>query len=101
MARSEERVIGGDEKRTESLKQTIHGAVVWMVRVAAFVGLLVFIARMWHLISPDCWSWLDTDRIHKIDQLLFSGALGGLIVKYLEQAVPTNGKNGKPEPPAS
>jgi len=95
MARDEERVFGGDEKRTETLKQTIHAAVVWMVRVAAIAGLLVFLARIWHLISPDFMSWLSPDRIQKIDQLLFSGAIGGLIVKYLEQAVPNDKKNGK------
>lgn len=84
----------GDKERLESLKQTLHKAIIWAVKVASFTMIGLFIIRIYHLAAPESWIWLTQDRLQKIDSILFSGFLGAFVAKYLNQAVPP-GENGK------
>lgn len=81
----------GDKQRLESLKQVLHGAIIWAVKVASFAMLCIFLVRVFHLAAPTAWTWLDSDRLQKIDSLLFSGFLGAFVARYLNQAAPKNG----------
>lgn len=77
-----------DHERKEGLKQTLHWAVIWGLRVAALMVIGVLIVRTWHLIAPENLMWLTNDKLQKIDNLLFSGTLGALLSRYLNQAIP-------------
>ncbi|MFT3991832.1 MAG: hypothetical protein QM680_10535 [Luteolibacter sp.] len=92
--------LTGDGRRKEELKQTVHRAFLWLIRIAAGVIILVVIVRVLHLVLPmksKGWfgwfgCWLETSQIQEIDKFFFSGALGGLLMKYVGQAVPKDGK---------
>lgn len=79
----------GDVKRLESLKETLHWAIIWAVKVASIGMILLFMVRLYHLAAPETWTWLSMDRLQKLDSLLFSGFLGAFVAKYLNQAVPS------------
>lgn len=88
----------GDKERLETLKQTLHRAVIWAVKVASFAMICLFVVRMLHLAVPECWMWLSQDRLQKVDSILFSGFLGAFVARYLNQAAP-NGDASKPSGP--
>jgi|CEGF01.1.fsa_nt_gi hypothetical protein len=77
--------------RTEELKKVVHWLFKWGVRTAGLALIMVFIVRVAHFILPESCTWLSTDRINDIDRLMFSGALGGLLAKYLGPVM-DNGK---------
>jgi len=77
-----------DGERLEGLKKTIHGLVVWAVRIAGLSLIALFVLRMWHLGAPCAWVWLDNDRLQRIDTVLFSGFVGAFVTKYLQPAIP-------------
>lgn len=80
-------VLFGDDGRQESLKQTIHELIIWGVRIAAICLILSFIIRVFHLAAPKPCLWLDAERLQKLDGILFSGALGAFISRYLGQTL--------------
>jgi len=47
-----------------------------------FVAIAIFIIRVLHFVFPECWCWLTDERLQNIDKFLFSGAFGGILVKY-------------------
>lgn len=69
--------------RDETTRDNIHGIFIWGLRAAAAGLALVFIVRVIHLIGPDCITWLEPERVSDVDKILFSGALGAIISKYL------------------
>jgi len=83
--------LSGDGRRLEHLKQSVHWTVVWAVRIAGISMLGLLVVRVWHMASPDMWIWLDSERLQKIDSLLFSGFVGAFIARYLNQAMPVSG----------
>lgn len=87
-SRDEMKHLFGDDGRKESLKQTIHQAIIWGLRLAAVCLILSFIVRVFHLAAPTQWLWLDEPRLQKLDSILFSGALGAFISRYLGQSLP-------------
>lgn len=83
--------IKANHHRTEELKTVVHWLFKWGVRTAGLALIVVFIVRVSHFILPESCTWLSTDRINDIDRLMFSGALGGLLAKYLGPVM-DNGK---------
>jgi hypothetical protein len=73
----------GDDGRKESLKQTIHQAIIWGLRLAAICLILSFIVRVFHLAAPTQWLWLDEARLQKLDSILF-GYSDSLVVPSLQ-----------------
>ncbi len=49
-----------------------------------FCGLfVVFLCSWaWHFIMPECWHWLKSDKINKIQSIIFSGSLGAMASIY-------------------
>jgi len=86
----ENKEVSGDTRRFEHLKQTLHWAVVWGVRIASFSMLLLFVFRVYHLAAHECCVWISPERLQKIDSLLFSGFVGAFIARYLNQAIPVS-----------
>ena len=60
---------------------------IWFLRIAALLFMAMLIVRVLHFILPDEWLWLDEDQVQSMDNLLFSGTLGGLVVKYLSPII--------------
>lgn len=89
-------LFGGDERRLEGLKEVMHWAILLTVRIASLTLLLLFLIRIYHLAMPEGWLWLESDRMQKIDSILFSGFLGAFVARYLNQAAPKNGENTPP-----
>lgn len=82
----------GDQSRTEALKIEMHRWVIWAVRAAALVFLVILIVRGLHMVLPDYCRWLDEKSLQGIDHMLASGFVGGLISRYAKQAT------GEPSP---
>ena len=80
-------------EREESTRDNFHALFIVGLRVVGISLIVIFLARMLHIILPEAWHWISKDGIQEIDRMLFSGAAGGLIIKYLEPIL-----NGKPKP---
>lgn len=76
----------GDHHRTEALKIEMHRWVIWAVRIAALVFLVILIVRGLHMVLSDSYRWLDEKSLQGIDHMLASGFVGGLISRYAKQA---------------
>lgn len=74
--------------RGDKLKDVFHWVVVWGIRVAFFIFLIVFLIRVSHLVLPHCWRWLADDDIQGIDKLFFSGTIGGVVGRYIKVVIP-------------
>ena len=85
-ARKEGRAYAkGDELREEENKQTTHNIRIWVLRGFAISFSVVFVIRVYHLITPHSWDWLDAQQLQAIDYIVFSGLLGSIIGSRLKQ----------------
>jgi len=87
-SKKEDKALFGDSQRREILKQTLHWAIIWAVRIASACMIGLFIVRIAHLILPSHCIWIEPARLQVIDSLLFSSFLGAFISRYLDQALP-------------
>lgn len=71
-------------ERDESTRENFHRLFILGLRVVGFSLIVIFLARMLHIIMPESWHWITKEGIQEIDRMLFSGAAGGLVIKYLE-----------------
>lgn len=86
LASTEEANLLNDRKRDNSLKQNLHRVFVGFLWVAAFSFFIVLIIRIYHLIAPGGWCWIDERGIQGIDKLIFSGTIGGFVGRYFKRA---------------
>lgn len=84
-ARQERRKLSGPAQ----VQGAIHGLAIWGLRFGALLLIALFGVRVWHLIAPLEWRWLWGTELESIDKMLFSSALGGLIVGYLRGIMDT------------
>lgn len=80
-------------EREESTRENFHALFILGLKVVGISLIVIFLARMLHIILPEVCHWISKEGIQEIDRMLFSGAAGGLIIKYLEPIL-----NGKPKP---
>jgi hypothetical protein len=87
LAQNEESALGlKDHQRSDRLKDALHVVAVWGLRIVAascFVGVVV---RVWHLIGPTRWLWIDPTRLQTIDHILL-GVLGGFGARYFSSVM--------------
>jgi Fe2+ transport system protein B len=72
--------LRGQEERNQLLWLKAYGFVVFLFLVffsLLFVGSLGSWAL--HYLLPVSWHWLDTDQLSKIQSILFSGSIGGVV----------------------
>ena len=71
--------------REDEVHSHLHRIVVAGLYLLAASAALMFLAVLWHLVTP--WKLLSDDQIADLKQLLFSGAIGagasGLAKRYL------------------
>jgi hypothetical protein len=80
--------VENDKRRHDSLKGVFHWVVVWGIKIAFVIFLIVFLIRVSQLVLPSCWRWLSEEDIQGIDKLFFSGTIGGVIGRYMKVVIP-------------
>jgi hypothetical protein len=75
------------------LKQTFHVVFIWGLRVTGILGIIVIILRTWDAIAPASCIWMTTDQIQSLDKVLFSGAVGTIMGRYLGKIFPPEDRN--------
>lgn len=73
-----------NEHRNETTRSVFHNLFILGLRVVGLSLILIFFIRVLHIILPEHCHWLSSNNIQEIDRMLFSGAVGGVIIKYLE-----------------
>jgi hypothetical protein len=88
-----ERVDGDKEtteqKTIEGLRNNFRVEVHRGARIVLRIGVLclgaIVLVRIWHMIGPAYYRWLDEPDISSIDKMLFSSAFGGAALNYLKE----------------
>jgi hypothetical protein len=74
LANSELANLYNDARRKDGFKGHMHNIIIIAMYVAAFFVLCLFIIRFWHFAAPSVCCWLDKDRLHDIERVIFSSA---------------------------
>jgi hypothetical protein len=77
------------------LKSVFHGLFIKGLKFAWFIAMIVLAVRAYDLIAPLKYIWMDDEQIQSLDKILFSGAVGGVMGKYLNQVLPNDSKKDK------
>jgi hypothetical protein len=81
-AELQERADRGDHDRRERLRDVLSWIVVRLAVVGAFLLLALLISWTWHLLAPGGWHYLTDAQITRIETVLFSSFVGGVISTY-------------------
>ena len=63
-------------------KWHIHTILIISIWAMFIIVGVVFIIRAVHFVLPECLCWLNAEKLQNIDKFLFSGAFGGILLKY-------------------
>ncbi len=77
---ADEEKLRGQKTKNDILWLKVYGFVVVMIMVIfamLFLGSLT--AWAFHYLTPICWHWLDDNQLSKIQSVIFSGSLGGIV----------------------
>ncbi|MFV8280548.1 hypothetical protein ACNKXS_03335 [Christiangramia marina] len=77
----EETAIFDEENKRKKNKHKHRVAIISLYFILG-IGITVIFIRVFHIIAPDNWMWLDDLKLQAIDKLLFSGTLGTILGKY-------------------
>ena len=80
--------FSGDDRRAEETKQAFHLGTIWFIRTAAVIVTIIFAVRMMYFVLPTKYRWLSDEQIKSMDEFLFHGTVGGILVAYVKKAVP-------------
>jgi len=73
--------------REEGVQSHLHRVIVIGIYIVAITAGAMFLAFVWHMVTPVSWAFLDADQLTSIKQVLFSGSIGagisGLAKKHL------------------
>ncbi|WP_447045322.1 hypothetical protein [Vreelandella sp. H-I2] len=86
-------LLEANDHRNETTRDVFHKLFIIGLRVVGTSLILIFLVRVVHIIMPEQLHWLSSKNIQEIDRMFFSGAIGGVIIKYLEPIL--NGKSKK------
>ena len=84
-AKKEQKELFGEDKRAEEKKDAIHVLFLCAIRVITGVVLVLFVVRMMQSVLPECCCWLSTEQKKSIDDFIFHGAIGGILVGSVKQ----------------
>ncbi len=91
-----EKIAKGEKKdwtnEEKSAQQKSENTVKELKSIGKIVRFLMFLfcglfvvflgSWAWHFIMPECWHWLKSDKINKIQSIIFSGSLGAMASIY-------------------
>lgn len=94
-AQKEKKALFGDDKRSEAKKDAIHNVFIVAVYVVIMVVLVLFAVRMLQCILPKGYCWLTEEQNKYIEDFIFHGTVGGLLVTTAKQMVSSNAPSKK------
>ncbi len=83
----EQDYLAKDEKRKDGFKGHLHRIIIWAMYVAATLVMVLFLVRFWHFAAPEHICWLDKDRLHDIERVIFSSALATSLSFYFKNVL--------------
>lgn len=76
----DEQALRGQKAKNDLTWLWVYGwVVVAMMIVFALLFLSSIVSWAWHYVMPVSWSWLTDDQLSKIQSVIFSGSLGGIV----------------------
>lgn len=79
-----------DKERQEGLKQFFHYLTIISLSIVFILAICLIIIRAFHFVAPTCWKWLNQEELQALDKTLFSGAIGGILSKYMSNIFNAN-----------
>ena len=61
-----------------AIRRAFMRGVRHVAYVLPFLGFVMLLVWLWHLLAPDAYRWLGKDEIGHLQALLFSGAISAL-----------------------
>jgi hypothetical protein len=81
-----------EHKHQLQLKRHFHKLFVAGLYVAWAAAMIVLLIRAFILVAPQSWCWMDSTQVQSLDKILFSGSVGGILGRYINQVIPPNSK---------
>ncbi len=85
----EERSQANEHRRTETLRNHAHWAVIFTMWVGWVAFMLAAVTVVWHLLAPERWEWLTVPQQNVLTAIVTSGLGTGLFGRYLARRVPS------------
>ena len=73
--------------RSETFKNNINNAMTILFWLAILVISIMFVSWAWHLLTPLELHYLKEAQIEKIETMLFSGALAGVVPVFAKKYI--------------
>lgn len=97
-ARIEANTLLGDKerqahRREQELKNALHNSILFFLKCATWMAIVLLGIRCLLLVVPSCWVWLNEDQISTLDTLAIAattGALGSQVGKYISKGMETS-----------
>ena len=77
------------------LKRHFHNLFVAGLYVAWVAAMIVLLIRAFVLVAPHSWCWMDDTQVQSLDKILFSGSVGGILGRYINQVIPSGPPKNK------
>ena len=72
--------LRGQKEKNDLLWLKAYGIVIIALMIVfALLFLGSIIAWAWHYVMPEYWGWLSPEQLSKIQSVIFSGSLGGIV----------------------
>ncbi|HVY73838.1 MAG TPA: hypothetical protein VG890_03355 [Puia sp.] len=69
--------------RENKMEATIHLCKRALLVVSFLVIIAFILIRVFVLVVPECWVWLTSDQITKLDEFFVHGTIGAIVAAYL------------------
>ncbi len=79
---NEEKIAHQKNKNTVKELKSIGKIVRFLMFLFCGLFVVFLCSWAWHFIMPECWHWLKSDKINKIQSIIFSGSLGAMASIY-------------------
>lgn len=84
--------LRGLARKNQELWVRLLGPIVGFIMVFFSVAfILAFGSWIWHYLTP--WSWLAPEQLSKIQSVIFSGVLGGVVSSYAQKHLNWHNRN--------
>lgn len=74
-----------DHKRNENFLNHFEFIAIGGLWIAAFSFLIVGVTWLYHLLTPECWHWLDADHLAKLQNIVTGGVLTSVAAGHLKK----------------
>ena len=71
-----------DIKNDTQVKKHKNNVLIISIYLMFVIATVAVLIRAFHLFAPENIKWLNETDLNTIDQLIFSGVIGGVLTKY-------------------